>query len=262
MAIRTRHVSVGGRQIRVLEAGSGRPLVLVHAFPLTAELFRPQLEAPPPGWRLVAPDMLEPPERSMDDYAARVEAVVDALGLAGSPLVVGGVSMGGYIMFSLLRRATLSIRALIFADTRAEADTEEGRAARQKMIALVDEAGAEGVAREMVPKLLGESTRRERPEAAAVVRELITRNSPAAIRAAVAAMMARQDSTPLLPSIAVPALVVVGEEDVLTPPPNAETLARGIRGSRLVRIAGAGHLASFERPAAFTAELGRFLDGV
>jgi pimeloyl-ACP methyl ester carboxylesterase len=262
MAIRTTQVSAGGRQVRVLEAGSGRPLVLIHAFPLTADLFRPQLEAPPPGWHLVAPDVLEPPERSMDDYAARIEAVVEALGLSDSSLVVGGVSMGGYIMFSLLRRAVLPVRALVFADTRAEADTEEGRAARQKMVALVDEAGAEGVAREMVPKLLGETTKRERPDAAATVQGLITRNSPVAIRSAVAAMMARPDSTPLLASIAVPTLVVVGEEDVLTPPPNAETLARGVRGSRLVRIARAGHLASFERPDVFTAELVRFLDGV
>jgi pimeloyl-ACP methyl ester carboxylesterase len=262
MAIRTRHVGAGSRQIRVLDAGSGQPLVLIHAFPLTADLFRPQLEAPPPGWRLVAPDMLEPPEGSMDDYAARVEAVVHALGLAGSPLVVGGVSMGGYIMFSLLRRATLSIRALIFADTRAEADTEEGRAARQKMIALVDAEGASGVAREMAPKLVGETTKRECPEAVSTVNELTSANSPAAIRAAVAAMMARPDSTPLLPSITVPTLVVVGEEDVLTPPSNADTLARGIRGSRLVRIAKAGHLASFEQPDVFTAELMRFLDSV
>jgi pimeloyl-ACP methyl ester carboxylesterase len=261
MAIATRHVTAGGRQIRVLEAGAGRPLLLIHAFPLTADLWRPQLESAPPGWRLVAPDVLEPPESSMDDYAARIEAVVDALGL-GRNVVVGGVSMGGYIIFALLRRAALSIGGLILADTRAEADSEEGRAGRVKMMALADAEGAEGVAREMVPKLLGETTKRERPEAVSTINALIRKNSAPAIKAAVAAMMARPDSTPLLASIDVPTLVVVGEEDVLTPPPNSETLARGIRGARLVRIAGAGHLSSLERPDVFTAELTTFLGSV
>jgi 3-oxoadipate enol-lactonase len=262
MAITTRHVTVGGRQIRVLEAGSGRPLLLIHAFPLTADMWRPQLEAPPPGWQLVAPDVLEPPARSMDEYAARIEAVGQTLGLDRAGVVVAGVSMGGYIMFALLRRAKLSIRGLVFADTRAEADTEEGRTARQKMIELVDGQGPASVAREMVPKLLGETTRRERPEAVSAISGLITTNSAAAIKGALEAMMARPDSTPLLASIAMPALVVVGDEDVLTPPANSETLARGIRGSRLVRIGQAGHLASFERPAEFTAEVAQFLTGV
>jgi 3-oxoadipate enol-lactonase len=262
MPIGTRHVNAGGRQIRVLEAGSGRPLLLIHAFPLTADIWQPQLEAPPPGWQLIAPDMLEPPDRSMDEYAARIEAIAEMMGLDRSGAVLAGVSMGGYIMFSLLRRAKLSVQGLIFADTRAEADTAEGRAGRQKMIELVDAEGPPAVAREMVPKLLGETTKRERPEAVLTIKELITRNSAAAIKAAIAAMIARPDSTPLLASIAVPALVVVGEEDVLTPPPNAETLAHGIRGSRLVGIAKAGHLASFERPEVFTAELAQFLTGV
>ena len=262
MSIATRYVDAGGRQIRVLESGSGQPLMLIHAFPLTADLWRPQLDAPPPGWRLVAPDVLGPDDASMDDYAARLEAIAGELGLDRAGLVLGGLSMGGYIIFALLRRAKLSVRGLVLADTRAEADTEEGRAGRKKMMALADAEGADGVAREMLPKLLGETTRRERPDAVSAIGELIRANHPAAIRAAVAAMMARPDSTALLPSIAVPTLVVVGEEDVLTPPPNAEALARGIRGSRLVRIPKAGHLSSFERADIFTAELAGFLRGL
>jgi 3-oxoadipate enol-lactonase len=264
MAFETRYVDAGGRRIRILEAGSGQPLLLIHAFPLTADLWRPQLEAPPAGWRLVAPDVLGPDDASMDDYAARLEAIVGGLGLdrSGPGLVVGGLSMGGYIIFALLRRAKLPVRGLVLADTRAEADTEEGREGRTKMMTLVDAEGADGVARAMLPKLLGETTRRERPEAVSEIGELIRANGPTAIKSAVAAMMARPDSTPLLSSITVPTLVVVGEEDVLTPPPNAETLARGIRGSRLVRIPKAGHLASFERADLFTAELAGFLRDV
>jgi 3-oxoadipate enol-lactonase len=262
MAIATRHVNAGGRQIRILEAGGGRPLLLIHAFPLTADMWQPQLESPPPGWQLIAPDMLEPPDRSMDEYAARVEVVAETLGLNRGGVVVAGVSMGGYIIFSLLRRAKLLIDGLILADSRAEADTEEGRAARQKMINLVDAEGPPAVAREMVPKLLGETTKRERPQTVSTVNDLITRNSAAAIKGALVAMMARPDSTPLLASIAVPTLVVVGEDDVLTPPANSETLVRGIRGSRLVRVEKAGHLASLERPDVVTAELRQFLRSV
>jgi 3-oxoadipate enol-lactonase len=262
MPIATRYVDAGGRRIRILEAGSGQPLLLSHAFPLTADLWRPQLDAPPPGWRLVAPDVLGPDEASMDDYAARIEAITGELGLDRASLVLGGLSMGGYIIFALLRRAKLSVRALVLADTRAEADTEEGRAGRKKMMALADAEGADGVAREMLPKLLGETTRRERPDTLSAIGELIRANHPAAIKSAVAAMMARPDSTPLLASITVPTLVVVGEEDVLTPPANSETLARGIRGSRLVRIPKAGHLSSFERADLFTAELTSFLRGL
>lgn len=267
MPIATRHLDADGRQTRVLEAGNGEPLLLIHAFPLTADFWRPQLEAPPPGWRVIAPDILGPSETSMDDYAARIEAIAGALGLdrvgvgvgVGVGVVLGGLSMGGYIIFALVRRARLAVRGLVLADTRAEADTDEGRAGRKKMMALADADGAAGVAREMLPTLVGETTRRERPHVVAAVGALIASNSAAAIKAALVSMMARPDSTSLLASIEVPTLVVVGEEDVLTPPANAETLARGIRGSRLARIAKAGHLSSLERPDAFTAELERFL---
>jgi 3-oxoadipate enol-lactonase len=262
MSITTRLVDAGGRPTRVLEAGQGEPLILIHAFPLNADQWRPQLEAPPSAWRIIAPDVLGPSDSSMDDYAARIEAVAAALGLDRARIVLGGLSMGGYIIFALLRRAARTVRGLVLADTRAEADTEEGRAGRKKMMALADAAGPAGIAREMLPKLLGETTRRERPEVAGSVEALTRSNSTEAIKAALASMMARPDSTALLPLVGVPTLVLVGEEDVLTPPQNAETIARGIRGSRLVRIPKAGHLSNLERPHAFTEELGQFLRGL
>jgi 3-oxoadipate enol-lactonase len=259
MPIDTRELNIDGRRTRVLDSGRGKPLLLLHAFPLSADLWRPQLEAPPDGWRVIAPDLQAAPGPipSMDDYAAGVEAVAASLALDGA--VVGGLSMGGYVIFALLRRARLSIRALVLADTRAEADTDEGRANRKKMIALAEAEGAAGVAREMVPKLLGQTTMRQRPEVVARVRALIDSNSPQAITAAVQAMMHRPDSTPLLASIDVPTLIIVGEEDGLTPPPNSDSLHRGIRGSRLARIPEAGHLSSIERPDAFNEALESFL---
>jgi pimeloyl-ACP methyl ester carboxylesterase len=272
MSFETRHVDIGGRRTRVLEAGRGEPLLLIHAFPLTADLWTPQIEAPPPGWRLIAPDLrgFGPHDggaslkagvslnTSMDDYAADIEDLTSALQL--DRVTLAGLSMGGHIIFAVARRRRLRLRALVLADTRAQADTEEGRAGRRKMMALAEAEGPAAVAREMLPKLVGETTHRERPAVAATVRELIGVNSPDAIRAALAAMMGRPDSTPLLGSIAVPTLVIVGDEDTLTPPANAEELHKGIRGSTLVRIPRAGHLSSLERPDAFNAELSGFLN--
>lgn len=294
MPYETRLVHVGGRPTRVLEAGGGEPLLLIHAFPLSADLWRPQLDAPPPGWRLIAPDLRgfspepargakapsasergwdpastkeadtsaganrSPMDLTMDDYAADIEDLAAALAL--DRVALAGCSMGGYVIFALLRRRKLRVRALVLADTRAEADTEEGRAGRRRMMALAEAEGPAAIAREMLPKLVGETTRRERPAVVATVRELIAATSAGAIRAALGAMMARPDSTPLLGSIAAPTLVVVGEEDTLTPPANAETLHRGIHASTLARIPRAGHLSSLERPDAFNTELSGFLN--
>ena len=270
-AMVARELSTARGPIRWLEAGEGRPLVLVHAFPLSGAMWRPQLERPPRGWRLVAPDLRgfrrpgapdpgEPPERlAIDDYAADIEALVDALDGGGA--VIGGLSMGGYVVLAMLRRARVRPAGLILADTRAEADSEEARARRRRLQELVATEGAAAVAREMLPALLGETTRRERPAIAAEVRALIEANPPAAIRAALAAMMDRPDSTGLLGRIDVPTLVVVGAEDTTTPRGTAERLHRAIAGSRLAVVEGAGHLSNLENPHAFGVALEAFLAG-
>jgi pimeloyl-ACP methyl ester carboxylesterase len=127
------------------------------------------------------------------------------------------------------------------------------------MLELVGRAGAAGVADAMLPRLLGPSTHRQHPEVAERVRRLILASDPQAIKAAVSAMMARPDSSELLKSIACPTLIVVGEEDVLTPLGVAQHMHREIMGSMIEVIPGAGHLANLEQPAAFGAVLAGFL---
>lgn len=271
MSAREQQAVLGGRAVRWLEAGDGDPVLLVHAFPLSADLWRPQLGAPPPGWRLVAPDLrgfrgpgaapddVTPMgDLTMDDYARDLVALLDHLGVGRA--VVAGVSMGGYVTFALARRAPDRVRALVLADTRPQADGEEGRAKRREMLALVERGGVEAVADAMLPALVGATSHEERPEVVAEVRRLVLANRPAAVQAAVSAMMIRPDSTPLLAAITCPTLVVVGEEDAITPVADATALHEAIPGSRLAVLPEAGHLANLETPAAFDAALARFLN--
>jgi len=217
------------------------------------------------GWRVIAPHFRsfdggsgDPPALSIDDYAGDVVDLLDALHIHEA--VVGGLSMGGYVAFALLRHAARYVHGLILADTKAQADTPDGVEGRKRMIELVAAKGPAAVAEEMIPKLLGETTRRTRPDVVDLVRALATSSSAEAIAGALRALMTRPDSTPQLPTIHVPTLIVVGDEDTVTPRAAAEELHRGIVGSELMTIREAGHLTNLEQPDAFDATVARFLD--
>ena len=250
--------------MRVLAAGAGRPLVLLHPFPLNANYWAPQLAAAPGGWRLLAPDFRgfgtqgegDTPAASLDDYARDVVSMLDTRQIDRA--VIAGVSMGGYVAFAMLRLAPERISALVLANTRMDADPPETRTARQAMLDLVARDGSAGIAGNM-PKLLGATTERERPELVARLRAEIAGAPPKGIEAAIRAMMTRPDSSATAGAIGVPALIVSGDEDVLTPPALQQAMHALIPGSVHETIAGAGHLASFERPEAFNPILRRFL---
>jgi pimeloyl-ACP methyl ester carboxylesterase len=240
-------------------------LVLVHAFPLNARMWDRQVSPlGEQGWRVIAPQLRgfdggqDPPARSMDDYAGDVIDLLDSLHIQEA--VIGGLSLGGYVTLAILRHAPQYMRGLVLADTRAEADTPEGLEGRKRMLKLVAEQGPRAVADAMIPKLLAEETRRTRPDVVEHVRSLILASSAEAISGAVTAMMTRADSTPLLGSIHVPTLVLVGEHDEVTPPSVARGLHVAIAGSVLTVVSGAGHLSSLEQPDAFSAALLHFLD--
>ena len=257
------------RSLRYLSSGEGRALLLLHAFPLSADQWLPQLARVPPGWRFVAPDLrgfrgagpaFEDPgatDLAIDDYARDIAALATHLDIESA--TVCGVSMGGYIALAFRRLFPSRVRGLVLSNTRAGADTPDARAGRDRMIELVRRDGVAAVAAAMTPRLLGESTRRDRPDLEDAVRRLILMNAPDAIAVALAALRDRQDSTDLLLSIDVPALVIVGDEDVITPPAEAEILHRGIAGAALVVLRGVGHLSNLEDPLAWNSALHQFL---
>jgi 3-oxoadipate enol-lactonase len=261
---------IGSRTIAYLDSAPGdsslRTYVLLHAFPLGANQWEPQMRSIPAGWRLITPDLRgfggsteldSPSSVAIADYADDVADLMDELSI--SRAVIGGLSMGGYAALALLQGKPQLIEALVLADTRATADSPEARANRRNMLALVDREGPSGVAREMMPKLLGKTTRELNPAAEAQVRRLIKQQSPVAIRGAIQRMMHRPDSTALLPAVSVPTLVIVGEEDELTPPDDSRRMAEAVPGAVLVTIPAAGHLSNMEQPDAFNAALNGFL---
>jgi pimeloyl-ACP methyl ester carboxylesterase len=228
-------------------------------------MWEPQLELAGQGWRIVAPLLrgfdgppADPVATSVDDYAGDVIDLLDALDIEQA--VIGGLSRGGYITLAMFRHAPRYFRGMILADTRAESDTAEGVEGRKRMIQLVREEGPARVAEEMIPKLLGPSTRANRPEVVEALRGLILSSSSDTIAGAIMALMTRPDSTPLLSQIHCPALVVVGDEDALTPRPCSEAIQRGIVGAELAIVPQAGHMSNMEQPAAFNLALARFLE--
>jgi 3-oxoadipate enol-lactonase len=253
----------GARTIRYFEAGTGWPVVLLHAFPLAAEQWRPQLERVPDGFRMIAPDLkgfgpaASTPAESLADMAQEVFAWMDALEIETA--TIGGLSMGGYIALTMFGIAPDRFSAIVLANTRAAADNAEGRAGRDKLSQLVKTSGPSAVADQMLPKLLGTTSQQSRPALAQWVRQTIERNTAEGIDGAIQAMKNRPDNTALLPRIDRPAFVVTGQEDTLIPFSESESMHGRLPRSQLVVLPQAGHLSNLEVPDEFSTALGDFL---
>jgi pimeloyl-ACP methyl ester carboxylesterase len=250
------------------DAGTGPPVVLLHAFPFSRAMWRPQVEALHSSYRVITPDLRgfggSAPftgTPSVDTMADDVAALLDALG-ASEPVVLGGLSMGGYVSLAFARRHGQRLRGLILADTRAEPDGPEARANRDRMIAFARDHSAADVVEQLLPKLLGERTRATKPDVVDEVRRIGSAQPVHGVITALQAMRDRPDATAVLANVSVPTLVLVGAEDTATPLAAAQVLATGIRGARLVTIADAGHLSSLECPGRFNEAVSGFLQAL
>jgi pimeloyl-ACP methyl ester carboxylesterase len=246
--------------LQFVDGGKGEPVVLLHGFPLDGRMWDPQVRELGRGARVIVPDLpgfgrsAALPAASLDQMADDVAALLDTLGVERATVV--GLSMGGYIALAFARLHRGRLARLGLCDTRAAPDTLEGRTARNDSIALVDAEGVGALVERMLPKLLSPSASTEVREQ---VRAVGRSQSPAGVKAALAAMRDRADAREWLPAIDVPTMVVVGADDTLTPPSESESMFAKLPRAKLEQIPHAGHLANLEAPAAFTAALERLL---
>jgi 3-oxoadipate enol-lactonase len=257
-------ITVNGVNLAVEVRGAGPAILFIHGYPLDRTIWREQIRALD-GFRRIAPDLRgmgqsDAPDLgySMSIYAADLAALLDTLGV--NEVVLCGLSMGGYVALEFVRQWRARVRGLVLMDTRAEADTPEVRRGRDAAAATAKERGASAIADTMLPKVLAPGTLARRPDLAEGMRALMSSTPVAGIVGALAAMRDREGSESLLPTLAgVPALIVVGEADTLTPPDQARAMAKSIPGARIAIIPGAGHLPPVEQPETTTERLREFL---
>ena len=247
------------------DTGSGRAVLLLHAFPLSSAMWLAQREVLSDSCRVVTPDQrgfggspLGDDLPSLDTAADDVAALLDSLAI--DRVVLGGLSMGGYVAMAFLRRHGDRVEALMLADTKASADPPQARANRERIAkAVTDDESSTVLVDEVLPTLLGATTVAERPLVTGRVKALVQAAPGAAVAWAQRAMADRPDSFETLSAVSVPTLVVVGEEDTLSPPDDARAMAETVTGARLEILPRAGHLSALERPEEFNAALLRFL---
>lgn len=260
--------------------GDGPPVVLLHPFPLNHRFWLPVAERLSPQYRLIMPDLRGMGVSAPGDGTATMEKHAEDLRRVCDDARVGkavfvGVSIGGYILFEFWRRFRERVTALGFCNTRAGADTEDGRKGRFESVKQIEERGTEMFIDGLLPKLIGGTTQRNRPDIVAEARRMaLDRGLPHPLAAREGwgtgkgiianqlGMAARRDSLPTLATIDVPTLCVGATEDIPSPTAEIERIHRGIRGSTLKVIQQAGHFAGLERPDAFAEILREFLMGV
>jgi 3-oxoadipate enol-lactonase len=264
--MQTVSISIGGCHLRVAQRGSGRPLLLVHGFPLDHSMWNGQLEGLSSSCRVIAPDLRgfggsggegEPVLR-MEQFADDLARLLDAMKIE-QPVTFCGLSMGGYVGWQFWSRHRDRLARLILCDTRAVADTQEGARQRLETADRVLREGSGVVAEAMRSKLFAPGTWSEAPELVESTMRVMQGASPQVVAAALRGMAERPDFSPLLAQIDVPTLVVCGEHDAISSPAEMQAMARAIPTGRYAEIAGAGHVAPLEKPAAVNAVLLKFL---
>lgn len=239
-------------------------IVLIHGFPLDHLMWA--FQTPALKWRTFAHDLPgagpheDPHQReySMSMYASSVVGLLDVLRMEQA--VFCGLSMGGYIVFEILRRFPGRVRAAILFHTKASADSPEAKNGRNTLAARARKEGMGVVADELVNRLLARTTREQQPEIVELVTKIILRQNLPGVVGALQAMRDRPDSTPLLSQIRVPVLVIGGDDDQITPAAGMEEMARAIPGAQFMMIQNAGHLSPLEQPAAVISTLNGFLE--
>lgn len=254
-------------QLAYTDVGAGPAVVLIHGYPFNRSLWTEQAEALRDRYRVVIPDLRGFGESdssaspmTMGRMAEDVAALMDHLEIEQA--VIGGLSMGGYVALAFARQIPARVRALVLADTRAQADTEEGKQTRAQQAEKALSEGMAGIADAMLPKLLTPDTVSKRPELVKRVRDMMLKTKPEGAAAALMGMAQRDDQTEFISSLEVPALIAVGREDAITPVADSEAMHAKIAESRLVVIENAGHVSNLEQTEQFNDALHKFLSSL
>ena len=258
---------INGISIAFHDQGKGLPIIFLHAFPLNRTMWAQQEAALSSHYRVITIDLRGHGESdaplwhyTLDQAADDVCALLDHLAVQQAVFV--GLSMGGYILFAFYRKYATRVKGLVLADTRAQADTAEGREGRFQMAQTAYKNGAAAIADIMIPKLLSPATIQKRREIVQNVRAMIEGNQISGIAGGLMAMAERADSIPLLKNITCPTQIIVGGLDQATPPSDARLMAEQIAGSRLALIPNAAHLANVEQPEAFNQVVASFVSNL
>jgi len=247
--------------------GTGPALVLLHAFPLDSGMWRDQRQAMADNYRVITADLpgfggsAVSAGLTIDSAADVVAELLDHLGI-NERVAVCGLSMGGYVALAFARLYPQRLRAMVLADTKADSDDAAARDARNDMIEAVTLKGPKAVIERLLPKLLAAGTNEARPHVVQHVREMAEKQSMEGIIAALKALRDRPDASAGLAHISVPTLVLVGEEDQVTPLDKAEKLSRSIPDARLIVLPSCGHLSNLEDSDAFNNSVRQFLDSL
>ena len=251
-------------QLYARDVGTGTPLVLLHAFPLSSAMWLAQREGLAGRFRVITPDLrgfggsvLGDDEPSVDAMADDVARMFHGLGVRRA--VVGGLSMGGYVAMALCRRHPDLVLGLVLAATRAAADTEAVRANRLRQAERLErERSPQVLVDEVLPGLVGPTTYRQRALIYGRVRGLVQATPPHAAAWAQRAMAGRPDAFDTLRAVKVPALVMIGDEDALATEDEARAMADALPNAELLVIPRAGHLCAVEQPDLFNQAVAEF----
>src|SRR4029453_12469860 len=257
-------VQIDNINLAYTDTGAGRPVVLIHGYPFNRSLWNEQVEALSNSYRVIVPDLRGLGETDASTGTAPINRMaqdgaqlLDHLQI--SQAVIGGLSMGGYVALAFYKQFPSRVRALVLADTRAQADTEEAKQTRAQQAEKALSEGMAGIADAMLPKLLTPETVSKRPEVVKRVRDMMLKTKPEGAAAALLGMAERGDQTELLARVNSPTLILVGAEDAITPVADSEKMRDGIAGSRLVVLENAGHVSNLERTEQFNDALLSFL---
>lgn len=261
-------VTVNGITLAVHDEGNGPPILFVHGFPLSHSMWRPQIFTFAGDHRVIAPDLRGFGESdvtegtvTMEQHADDLAALLDELNV-DEPVVLGGLSMGGYIAWQFQQKYSERLRAIILCDTRAIADTLDGVENRKRLAKMVIENGSAAVASAMLPNLFSPATGDRNQTVIDELRQTIAATSPEGIAAASLGMAERPDVTSLLPSIETPTLLIVGEDDGISTPEEMKTIADAMPNARLEVISEAGHMSPLESPKLVNTAIREFLQSL